>query len=252
MYKISANTLFIGQNLVFVPECHSTNSLAQELLQKGMAHEGTLVITAKQTQGRGQRGNQWESEPNQNLTFSVILTPYFVAAAEQFSLTQAASLAVADLLALVQPGVVTIKWPNDVMINGKKVCGILIENSISKNQIAQSIVGIGLNVNQQIFSVPTATSLAIELKLALALPELLNQLMEKLEARYLQLRSGNVSTIKNDYLRLLHWRNEVHRFEANGDQLIGTITGIDSLGKLLVAEANSTRAFDLKEIKFIE
>lgn len=242
----------MGQNLVFVPECHSTNSLAQELLQKEMAHEGTLVITAKQTQGRGQRGNQWESEPNQNLTFSIVLAPTFLTAAAQFHLTQVASLAVADVLALVQPGTVTIKWPNDVMINGKKVCGILIENSISKNHIAHSIVGIGLNVNQQTFSVATATSLALELKRTHALPELLNQLMEKLEARYLQLRSSNVSTLNDAYLNLLHWRNEVHRFEADGGPLVGTITGIDATGKLVVEHSTGTRAFDLKEIKFIE
>lgn len=84
MYKILANTLFFGKNIVYVPECHSTNTLLVEMVAKANMIEGTLVITNHQLKGRGQRGNSWEAEPGLNLTFSILLRPSFLTVAEQF------------------------------------------------------------------------------------------------------------------------------------------------------------------------
>ena len=120
MYKIPANTLFTGKNLVFVPDCPSTNTLALEISQQSPVKEGTVVITDQQTAGKGQRGNTWEAEPRQNLTFSLILKPTFLAVNKQFYLNIVICLALKDYLRQKTSGPVHIKWPNDILVHQKK------------------------------------------------------------------------------------------------------------------------------------
>jgi len=113
----------------------STNDVCQQYATKG-ADEGIVVAAEFQEQGRGQRGNAWESQEGQNLTFSVLLRPNFLPVAEQFYLSKAISLAVSDwLVAYVTNKPVKIKWPNDIYIGDSKVCGILIENSFSSKYL---------------------------------------------------------------------------------------------------------------------
>ena len=149
MYKIPANTLFVGKNLVFVPDCPSTNTLALQITQQSPAKEGTLVITDNQTAGKGQRGNVWEAEPRQNLTFSLILKPGFLAVSKQFYLNVVICLALKDYLMEKISRTVYIKWPNDILVHEKKISGVLIENQLQGAHISNSIVGIGLNMNQK-------------------------------------------------------------------------------------------------------
>ena len=111
-----------------MPECHSTNSLLLDLTRKISQPEGTIVITKQQSRGRGQHGNSWESEPGKNLTLSLLLKPNFLAVKQQFYLTMAFSLGVCDFLTERSIGNVKIKWPNDILVNERKVAGILIEN----------------------------------------------------------------------------------------------------------------------------
>src|SRR5688572_19822458 len=118
-----------------MPECHSTNTLAMELCQQTNAPEGTLVITSKQTSGRGQRGNTWESIPHMNLTFSLVLRPTFLSVREQFYLNIFTSLSIRDFLAESCHIPIHIKWPNDILANDFKICGILIENQLSGDKI---------------------------------------------------------------------------------------------------------------------
>ncbi len=250
MYKISANTLFMGQNLVFVPECHSTNTLAQELSQKASLAEGTVVITRNQIKGRGQRGNGWEAEPGMNLTLSLILHPAFLEVSHQFFLTKVISLALIDFLSDELNSKGFIKWPNDIMVRGKKMCGILIENSIASNRISQSIIGIGLNVNQNHFTLSTATSMAMVAGHHFDLNAQLNLLLEKIEGRYLQLRAGKFQNLTDDYHQHLFWRNEKHQFESNGKIFSGLIKGVNDVGKLIV-NIDRDHFFDLKEIRFV-
>ncbi len=251
MYKIPVNTLFMGKNLVYVPECHSTNTLASELCQLTSAIEGTIVITDNQIRGRGQRGNSWLSDPHKNLTFSLIVRPTFLRPIDQFNLTIAISLALRDFLTHRINGDINIKWPNDILVNGKKVCGILIENMLSGDAIYYSVVGIGLNVNQDSFLLETATSMNAIARHDFNLSDEWSLLCEFLEKRYLQLRAGKADELKNDYLSCLYGKGELRRFIDATGETQGVIEGIDQQGKLLIGTQAGIKSYDLKEIRFI-
>ena len=131
----------------------STNQYC-ELLNLDETEEFTVIVARTQTAGIGQRGNHWEAKPDKNLTFSLVLKPTWLPVADQYQLTKAVSLGIADcLMPLIAEGDrrVRIKWPNDIYVDNNKICGILITHRITNGQIAASVVGIGLNVNQQTF-----------------------------------------------------------------------------------------------------
>ncbi|WP_266204129.1 biotin--[acetyl-CoA-carboxylase] ligase [Pontibacter kalidii] len=245
------NTLFMGQQLFFIAACASTNSEAQQLLIKNEATEGCTVITHRQTQGRGQRGNSWEAEPGQNITLSVILSPTFVAVRQQFYLNMAVSLGVLDLLRELGLPQAQVKWPNDLFFEGKKLGGILIENTINSQTLQHSIVGIGLNVNQTSFASPTATSMANVCGHAFNLEKVTMRLLELLEKRYLQLRSGHAARLKYEYLQGLYRYQEVHPFKIGSQQVQGQIQGVGEDGRLAVEIERELRYFDFKEIAHV-
>jgi BirA family biotin operon repressor/biotin-[acetyl-CoA-carboxylase] ligase len=250
LYKIPANTLFFGKTLVFVPECHSTNSLASDLASKKTA-EGTLVITANQTAGRGQRGNTWSVEPGKNFTFSLVLYPKFLNVKDQFLLHQFVSLSLTDFLQNYFEQDVKIKWPNDILIRGKKICGILIENQLSGVQLTQSIIGIGLNVNQTQFEIQTASSMAALASREFDLSIELEKLMSALENRYLQLKQGKTEGLQREYLERMYWRNELHFFSAKEEKFEGKIIGTNEMGRLQIEVDKTIRTFDLKEVSYL-
>lgn len=251
MYKIPANTLFMGQQLVFVPDCHSTNNEVQQLIQRNGATDGVVIVTDNQTQGRGQRDTVWESEPGKNLTFSIGLRPNFVAVKDQFFLSMVVTLGVFDYLSSnIDQGDVHIKWPNDILVNGKKMCGMLIENNISQNQIQHAVVGIGLNVNQRSFKFPLATSMSLIEKKEFDLQELLIALLSSIEKRYLQLRQGELPVIKANYLEALFGRGEEQEFIIEGSRVKGILSGVESSGKLEVLVNGELNSFGFKEIEF--
>jgi BirA family transcriptional regulator, biotin operon repressor / biotin---[acetyl-CoA-carboxylase] ligase len=251
LYKIPANTVFIGKSLVFVPECHSTNTLAQQLSQQAGFADGSVIITNNQTAGRGQHGSTWHTDIGQNLTFSVIVKPTFLAIKDQYFLTVITSLAVRDLLKSMVPDKIFIKWPNDILVRHKKICGILIENQIQSSQIARSIIGIGLNVNQMIFNVITATSVRHITHQDYDLESVLHRLLEFLEVRYLQLKQGKTQELRAEYLKALYWRDEKHLFSSAGTTFTGVIDGIDEYGKLVVKTETETRSFEVKELSYL-
>lgn len=251
MYKTVEDTLFIGKNLVFVPECPSTNDLAISLLRSPTSTEGTVVITNRQTSGRGQRGNQWLTEPGQNLTFSVLLKPHWLPVKNQFFLTTVVSLALHDLLRDFGVNEARVKWPNDLVVGEKKIGGILIENQVQGDAVTTSVVGIGFNVNQLQFAVSTATSLSLTTGMSHSLEGVLQSLLGKIEARYLQLRNGKHAALLDDYLAVMHRYQQVARYLADGAIFEGTIIGVDEWGKLKVQTSGSTRLFGLKEIQYV-
>lgn len=250
MYKTSEKTLFIGKNLIHVPTCGSTNDLAISLLQQAQAAEGTVVITDHQTAGRGQRGNQWQAEAQQNLTFSIVLRPLFLPVKDQFYLTICTALAISDYLQAKALPDVKIKWPNDILCQKKKICGVLIENQIQGQSIVSSIVGIGLNIKQQSFQSSMATSLYNVTKQEYSLPEELLQLLSYVEARYLMLRSGKKNDLLQNYLSNLFQLNETCTYRSNNALFQGIIRGIDPWGKLIVETNHGSQYFDLKEISY--
>lgn len=248
MYKIPARTLFVGKNLIYVPECHSTNTLLAELSGRQNLAEGTVVIAGHQSAGRGQRGTQWQVAPGQNITASFLILPHFLDAHRQFLLTQWVAVALAETVEKLGATQVQIKWPNDVLIGKQKVCGVLIENTLSGKKIGQSIVGIGLNVNQQKFDFAGATSLRNATGQPHELPYVFEVLCERLEQFYLEIRAGK--RLRETYLhRLYGWRERVPLTDAAGD-FDGVIEDVNEEGKLQVRKGDTVCAYGLKEIRF--
>ncbi|MCW3083593.1 MAG: biotin--acetyl-CoA-carboxylase ligase [Bacteroidetes bacterium] len=249
-------TLFIGQNAVYLTAVNSTNSYATEMLRQISPVEGTIIYTFEQTNGRGQRGNTWQSEPAKNVAFSLILNPLFLRADEQFLLTKITSLAVADLMAenLKNAGLeanVKVKWPNDIYIDGKKAGGILIENTIRENHIQHSVIGIGLNINQENFGDLNATSLKKITTKEFELQEIVERLCEFIEARYLQLKANKRDLLHLNYLQRLYQLNEWRKYRANDEVFEGKIVSVSDMGKLqLELHSTEIREFELKEIQF--
>lgn len=251
MYKIPASTLFIGKNLIFVPECHSTNTLAQQLGQQPTAPDGSVVITDNQTAGRGQRGNSWETHPGENFTFSILLKPTFLTPNQQFYLNMVVALGVFHYLRQRTGTGVSIKWPNDVLVDNKKICGILIENTIQGSMIQNAIVGIGLNINQQSFNSERATSLKNITGRSYVLAEELDPLILLVEKMYLKLRQNKIDYLREEYQMHLFGMGCRRNFRTGSVAFSGTITGVDEVGRLKVNTDSGERVFALKEIEFV-
>jgi BirA family transcriptional regulator, biotin operon repressor / biotin---[acetyl-CoA-carboxylase] ligase len=241
----------MGKNIVFMPECHSTNTLALQLCQQRGTSEGTVIITNNQTQGKGQRGNSWEAQPNQNLTFSIILKPSFLKASEQFQLNRSVSLGLYDFLSEKVSTAIKIKWPNDMVVQNRKVCGILIENVIQGSSIAWSVVGIGLNVNQTEFVSERAGSIRMFTNLVHDLDQELTKLLTCVEVRYLALRQGKQEQMNMDYRQALLGIDEKRKFKSQGQEVEGMIKGVDAVGRLMLQTDQGDKVFDIKEIEFV-
>lgn len=249
-------TLFVGRNIIFLPELESTNSYAISLLKNVNLKEGTVINTASQTKGKGQRGLEWVSEPSSNLTFSVVFNPVFLDLKNQFYLYQISSLACYDAMAEyidVGQDDIKIKWPNDILVNGKKIAGILIENNLINNQIKQCVMGFGININQNIFSSKLkATSLNIITGLEYDLGIILSRVCFHLEKYYIDLMQDNFEKIKACYLLHFFGLNTWMNFEIDDITQPFLLKGIGIQGLLLLEDTNSdVREYDLKDIKWL-
>lgn len=253
MHKDPIESLFIGSNQIRLPSCHSTNAVASDLLAESDPPEGLVIITDDQTVGRGQRGNHWESQPGKNLTFSVILKPEFLPVARQFELTVITSLALIMTLDEIGLPGAQIKWPNDVYYSGRKIAGILIENTIRSTKLDWAVIGIGLNVNQKKFKVAGATSLRSELGRDLSLDKVLKRLLKQLQQFYVKLKTGNVDELRTLYTQNLMWLNQLRTFrnERLKTTFTGVILRVDQYGLLTVSVNNREMVFDFKEISFL-
>ena len=243
----------IGSTIVHLDRIDSTNNYAaKELLTKSL-NEGTVFVAACQRSGRGQGQSTWESAKDLNLTFSIVLYPKKVEVVRQFSISKAISLGVADFLSHQIEGV-SIKWPNDIYVNDKKIAGILIETAISAGRFTRAIVGIGLNINQKIFisDAPNPVSLKNLTGKNYDLSEMLNSLCGKLDRRYLQLIRGETAVLDYDYEQLLYRRQIWAKYRADSIDFEGKITGVDYDGSLMIeTREGNIRRFQFKEVIFI-
>jgi BirA family transcriptional regulator, biotin operon repressor / biotin---[acetyl-CoA-carboxylase] ligase len=244
-----SKTQFIGKDIIFMPTCHSTNDIAAELYKKNQIKEGTIVVTANQISGRGQRGNKWEAEPGKNITCSILFEPDFLEPSLNFFLNIYSSLGILDYLSNLGLDF-RIKWPNDIFYKNKKICGILIENTVKGQSIGQSILGIGLNLNQMEFKVPGAISLAMISSRGFDVFNELEKMAIHIEKRYLQLKNSEYQELTKEYLKNLFWINETHTF-FDMDFFEGTIVGISSVGRLQIATETGIREYGFKEVRFI-
>lgn len=257
--NFTPSTLFIGKRFIYLDEINSTNDYATKMLLREKTLEGTAIFTDSQTNGRGQQQNSWQSEPKKNIAISFILYPNFLPAEKQFYLNQAISLAVFDSIKKIIDGV-KIKWPNDILIKGRKTAGILIENSLSGKKINSSIIGIGINVNQISFpdEIKNATSLKIENQKKnhqkdddFHLLNMVHILCQETENRYLQLREGKYDLLKRDYLNALYCYQELHQFQTSEGIFNGQILGVGDEGKMIVGVNGKLKSFAFKEITFL-
>ena len=143
------NSFFTGKFLIHLPSVGSTNDYAKSYMAITSPIDGTVILADEQLAGRGQSGNSWISQSNENLTFSLIYHTSFLNATEQFYLNMAVCLGIWSMVNRHEEKDITIKWPNDIYVKDKKIAGILIENTISGMQLKYSVIGIGLNVNHQ-------------------------------------------------------------------------------------------------------
>lgn len=232
-------------------EVDSTNRFALELLASQKPMNGTVISAVAQSRGRGQRGNSWESEPGLNLTVSVIVYPS-VSTDRLFYLNQVVSLAVYDLVGSFTHENLKIKWPNDILLHGKKIAGILIENQLRGSQVMASVLGIGLNVNQPFFSPELrATSLYCETQNLFSLNELKIQLIQHLDFWLDRLSCERYDDIHETYHQRLFGRNQERKFKAAENTLEGIIQGVSSDGKLIIRVDQQDQSFAFKEVIFL-
>ena len=259
MNNYQAPTRFIGKKSKYVDICPSTNSLGfQEAFNEDLA-EGFAWIAGHQTEGRGQRGNTWNTEPNQNLTLSYLLRPPHHLLDKQFYLSKAIAngiLAGLEAWSRATQGEnfnFEIKWPNDIYLDGIKMGGILIENNIQAGKWSFSIIGIGLNINQLYFENIRGTSLRSYLNLQKPIPlaEVYNYLSVGIEEAYNQFTRETFNKIDELYHEKLFRRAQWALFEANKEQFEGKIVGVNDQGLLEIEKEFTVESYDLKEISFI-
>ncbi len=241
----------IGIKVYHFEELDSTNEYAAKLIAKKSPMEGTIVSTDYQTKGKGQYGRKWAAQKNKNITLSVILKPG-IEVSHQFYLTMMVSLAIVETLKKYILPNATIKWPNDIYVREKKICGILIQNFISGNNISNSIIGIGLNVNQVEFnpSIPNPTSVAIEAQGLVDLEDIKTALISSLNQYYRKFKQNPIQ-LKKSYLNAMLGYQEKRSFMVDQEIFSGTIVGVDEIGRLCLKQNEDVKKFTLGEIKMI-
>lgn len=230
------------------------------------AEHGTVVYTDRQTAGRGQRGNSWESEPLKNVTMSILLRPENVAPNQQFWLSEISALAVERVLSKYI-GNVSIKWPNDVYYKDFKICGMLIEHSLSGGKINYTIPGIGINVNQRVFlsDAPNPISLTNVLGHEVPTSEILDGLVDEILTMCDQLPE-KAEEIHREFLSKLYRRDGFHEYQSTirsasadglsvleeGEHFQARIVNVHPDGMLdLMTTEGHIHTFAFKEVAFI-
>ncbi|MEA3444523.1 MAG: biotin--[acetyl-CoA-carboxylase] ligase [Bacteroidota bacterium] len=245
--------MIIGSSIISLDKINSTNSYANQLSVDKKPISGTVILAQEQTEGKGQEGNKWESQVGKNLTFSILLFPDKLRADHQFILSKAISLGIIDYLKPLTKDF-SIKWPNDIYCNNRKIAGILIENSVMGSYLSESIVGIGLNVNQEYFSkeANNPVSLKALTNTEFVIVDELNKLLECLDIRYKELIDKKYDGINDSYLINLFRYNEIHEFTSSGIKFSGKIVGVSVYGKLQIELADGTISlFGFKEVEYV-
>lgn len=237
----------------------STNTwLSSHVLSLGQPvfKDGDAVVTFRQTDGRGQQGNHWESAPDQNICMSLLLCPHRVLASESFLISEAVSIGVCRFIERLLTEPVTVKWPNDIYVGDRKICGILIENRLEGARIAASVVGIGLNVNQTEFfsDAPNPVSVRQLTGRSYDLMELSAALQGYVVDMYRRLEDGGAEEIQEEYWRRLYRRNGWYSFRDSMHGVFeGRILGVDCQGFItLEKKDDGTRLrYAFKEVSYV-
>lgn len=231
----------------------STNAHLRRLMDRGAAADGTVVVAAVQTAGKGQRGNLWHAEAGKNLTFSLLKEFEGFPARRHFDLNMAVSMAILEELDALGISGLRVKWPNDILSGGRKICGILIENTMSGHRILKSVIGIGLNVNQgQFEGLPRAGSLFTVSGRSFDTDALLQGLLAAIAKRLARLEPLPGNRLRSEYESKLFGKDQEARF-ALPDQppFKATIRGVTEQGRLRLDGPDGLRKFGFGEIEML-
>lgn len=244
------------KNHIHYTQATSTNTLLKEMLQEDSTLPNFSVVSAGfQTSGRGQRQNVWESEQDKNLLFSLLIRPQTVPATKVFVVSQIVSVAIANILSKYVKNI-AIKWPNDIYCGDKKICGILIENSLMGNNLNTSIVGVGININQTEFSpfLSNPTSLAILTQQTYCLQDILEEVVCEIEQQYQNFVREGEEEISVLYHSLLYRLNSLSKYKIYSEDNIqeAIIVGVAPNGCLMLKHCdNLIRSYAFKEVEYI-
>lgn len=241
------------KNIIILNEIDSTNNYANRLIVSEQAVEGTVVLAHSQKEGRGQCGNSWESEAGKNVLMSIILFPEFLAAENQFLISKIVSLALVELIENETDNV-SIKWPNDLYVGNKKIAGILIENSVKGCILHSSVLGIGLNVNQEQFvsNAPNPISLKKITGKNYDIEVLAAKIADLVFEYYHKLKKGETCLINSLYFNKLYRKNTWTKFRKEGIEFDARITGIGEFGHLQLENTNGTVSeYMFKEVEYV-
>ena len=239
-------------HLIKVNAINSTNSFGREMFRENPQLPATCIIAKNQLSGRGQRGTVWNSKPGENLTFSIVYPKPGISPDHQFLLSAAVATTLVKALKQFELPRLKVKWPNDIMSANRKIGGILIENVLNEGKVAASVIGVGLNVNQQVFpGLPDAGSMASVSGRKFDLEEVLALLLKELEKELAQLSNKRAGEILTDYKKELFRIQVPSTFELPDKKLFtGMIANVSLSGKLLIrTEDELLKEFDLKEVR---
>lgn len=233
----------------------STNQYLFNLISEKEMSEGLVINTDNQTAGQGMGKNLWESEKGKNLSFSLLLKPDFLKPEKQFVITQIVSLAILNVCRRnLDSEMVHIKWPNDIYVADKKIAGVLVQNIIKASSISDSVVGIGLNVNQEKFisDAPNPVSMIQLAGVNFSREKLLTELLEEIEQNYSRIRVyPQTSWINSKYVENLYRINQSFHFTDKNGRFKGEIIGIDNYGQLKIKKADGdVLLYAYKEVEF--
>ncbi len=228
-----------GRTIHYFPEIDSTNSYARERAESG-AGEGEVVVAESQSQGRGRLGRRWESPPFANLYVSILLRPK-LSPAHVAQITLMAAVALAEVVEGFVPEKPAIKWPNDILIGGKKLAGILTEGACSAERVEYVILGIGVNLNYAYSAMPeeirrSATSVLEAAGRPVQRESFLQRLIQGIERCYGELEQAGFDALAARWESYFAWRGRRVRVELLDQVTAGTATGIDRDGALVIVD----------------
>jgi BirA family biotin operon repressor/biotin-[acetyl-CoA-carboxylase] ligase len=240
-------------NIIKIDTCLSTNSFLKELSSGQRLENGTILVAKDQTAGRGQTGTQWEAESGKNLTFSVLLYPHFLPLKDNFLLSEMIALSLKDVLDTYTENI-SIKWPNDIYYQNKKIAGILIENEITGTTLFRSIIGIGININQETFrsDAPNPISLKQITGKNTCLDDLLEQLSAAIGKHYERLQKGETESIVRDYHEALYRKEGFYPYKDREEVFFARIESVANDGILhLISEKGEKRCYTFKAVTML-
>ncbi|MCL1943172.1 MAG: biotin--[acetyl-CoA-carboxylase] ligase [Candidatus Azobacteroides sp.] len=249
--------------IIFLNETTSTNRYLQDLSQVEKLMEGTSVLALYQTAGRGHDRNRWESERGKNVLLSSIFYPDVLPVTKQFYLSEITSVSIlqalkeeTDSFDQKAASEFSIKWPNDIYWRDKKIAGILIENVIENNRIKQSIIGAGINVNQEKFvsDAPNPVSLKQIFGMDFNIHLIFTRIIKNLHFNYIKFLKNELPDIHSFYMDNLYRKDGMHPYQtSDGEKFYASVKRIEPFGALVLeTEDGGEKSFLFKEIEFLE